>query len=202
MTQRILLLTLLVAAFLASGCASRSYRFDGVGPEGTRGRQVRYVLESGAGNEGSITLAARGRAYEEVGGRETDTVRVRVTLDNASDDALVVPLEGVELRDDEGRTWQRMDDPLADGTPGSAIEAAPRSRISVDLLYDAGAPGTLRTTGSVQLGWGYRFRGQDTRHSTRFLPVRREYGRVSWSLGFGYGHGGWYGPHWGPSWRW
>jgi len=190
-------------ALLLAGCASRTYRFDGVGADGSRGREIRYVLASDDGNEGSITLEARGRAYDRLGERETDTLRVTIVLDNASDDDIEVPIDGLALTDDEGRTWHRVQViGMGDAPAPSPLVAPAQARTSYQLLYDAGAPGSLRTTGSVILGWSYRFRGQTTGHESRFLPVRIER-RTYWSSGFFYGDGGYRGGlYWGPAWGW
>ena len=203
---------ILCCAALLTGCASRSYRFDGVGADGSTGREIRYVLESEAGNEGSITVQARGRAHARLDDRETDTLRVMFVLDNASDDSLEIPLEKVTLTDDEGRGWRRARvagpfESEGEGPP-QALLAPSHARTSYELLFDAGAPGSLKTTGSVTLGWSYRFRGQSTDHKSRFLPVRIER-RGYWSGGvyfgafppfsrWGYSWGTPFGPGWCP----
>lgn len=178
----------------------RTYRFDGVGADGSTAPEVRYVLESEDGREGTITIRMKGKTYDQLGERETDTVRVIVTLDNASGDAVEVPIDGLVLSDDEGRKWNRVTVLVPEGASEAAMVAGARQRLSYEVLYDAGAPGALKTTGSVTFDWRYRFRGQETRHQSRFLPVRIERRSVYWSGGFWYGHGH---PHlhWGTAWH-
>jgi hypothetical protein len=81
---------------------------------------------------------------------------------------------------------------LPDGAPSErTFSVAPRERTTIEMYYDTGAPGALRTTGSVTLDWSYRFRGQETRHQTRFLPVRYETRpAVVYRVGY------YYGPTW------
>lgn len=203
---------ILCCALLLTGCASRSYRFEGVGADGRTGREIRHVLTSEAGDEGVITLEARGRAYTEVAGRETDTIRMTLVLDNRSEDAIEVPLDQLALVDDEGRQWRRAEIAGADlvgpdGGPPQVLVAPAKARTSFEVLYDAGAPGSLRTTGSVTLGWSYRFRGQTTSHESRFLPVRVQR-TTYWGGGLYYGGRWGWGPRWGwgggfgPAWCW
>ncbi len=195
------LLPILILLPLLAGCATRSYRFDGVGADGSTGREVRYVLESESGQEGAITIRIKGRAYDKVGERETDTVRIVVVLDNMSDDAVEIPLDGVALKDDEGRTWNRVSVAAPADAPPTMMVGVARERTSYELLYDSGGPGALNTTGSVTFDWAYRFRGQETRHQSRFLPVRIERSHVYWSGGFWYGYGH-HHLYWGPTWCW
>ncbi|NRA94956.1 MAG: hypothetical protein HRU14_01980 [Planctomycetes bacterium] len=101
-------LPIMILLPLLAGCATRTYRFDGVGADGSTGREVRYVLESEDGPEGVITLRVKGKAHDRLGERETDTVRVVVTLDNGSEDAVEIPLDGLVLSDDAGRKWNRV----------------------------------------------------------------------------------------------
>lgn len=190
------LLVLVVSLGVLGGCASRTWRMEGVGPNGELGREVRYVLESDAGNEGSVTVAARGRARDQIDGRSTDTLRVWMTLDNASDDPISVPSERLIAKDDQGRQLVRLS-ALAPGPPASDIVIGPRQRATVELLYDLGAPNALPSTGSLTIDWTYRFRGKEIGHSTRFLPVRYYAAPPAYQVGFGYG----YGPGFGP-WSW
>lgn len=171
------LFLLLPLVFLAPGCAtSRSFVFEGVGEDGRAAPDVRYVLSSTAGNEGSVTLDARGRAFDIVDGRETDTVSVRLTVDNASTDPLDIPLDALVLTDDQNRVLKRleMDLPKAPvgGDSARTLRIDPSTRTTLDFLYDLGASGVLRSTGSVSFDWRYLFRGQSVQHRTRFLPVR------------------------------
>ena len=186
---------------LLAGCATRTYRFDGVGADGSTGREVRYVLESEDGPEGVITLRVKGKAHDRLGERETDTVRVVVTLDNGSEDAVEIPLDGLVLSDDAGRKWNRVATSVPEGASETTMIAGARQRLSYELLYDAGAPGALKTTGSVTCDWTYRFRGQETSHQSRFLPVRDERRSAYWSGGFWYGHR-YRDLYWGSGWRW
>lgn len=202
--KRLLPLLLICSVTLVSGCSMSTVRFDGVGPDGTTGREVRYVLESDAGNEGSVTVSAKARRRDEVSGRETDTMRFRITVDNASTDPMHVPLAKISVRDDAGRQWRQVSVAAPEGSGTDDLVAPPQARTSIDLLYDAGAPDTLKTTGSVTLDWGYRFREQETTHATRFLPVQFRRSHVTWSTGFwyGWGHHHHYYGGFGPSWCW
>ena len=186
---------------LLAGCSMRTYRFDGVGADGSTVREVRHVLESDAGREGAITISMGGKTHDKVGDRETDTVRVTVVLDNASEDTVELPLEGLTLKDDEGRAWNRVSVSFPAGASETTMAAGAHQRASYEVLYDAGAPGALKTTGSVTLDWGYRFRGQETRHQSRFLPVRIERRPVFFPGGVLYGHRH-RGLHWGSGWHW
>jgi hypothetical protein len=187
-------IVVVICGLALTGCASRGYRFDGVGGDGSLVPAVSYILESEDGREGTVVVSAHGRAYEEVEeGWETDVVRIRIVLDNLSHDPLAVPLDDVLVFDDEGRAWGLLRTTGPQGVE-TDLHGPPGTRSTYDLLFDGGAPGALRTTGSISLDWAYRFRGIVIRHRTRFLPVRVERSSVVWGTGF------WYGYH--PGWCW
>ena len=188
-------LILLFAGLLLAGCATRTHRFDGIGADGTPGREVRYILESEDGREGLITLRMSGKAHDRIDGRETDVVRLTVVVDNyAHDGPVELPLEGAKLMDDQGREWQSLSVIRPPGSTGDVASVAGSRRESFTFVYDAGAAGALRPTGSLTFDWSYRVRGAVVEHATRFLPVRIERQTVYWSGGFIIGGGYWNAP--------
>ena len=198
MTHRLFfcLLTLVLASL--AGCASGPNQFDAVTAEGVRGRQARYVLESTAGNEGSITIEAQGEPLAAVDGRTTDTMRFTLTADNASDDAIVIYPAELGAIDDQGRKLLQVAAFLPPGSPAGIFRIEPRTRTSMEVVFDTGAPNTLETTGSIAFQWEYEYQGADRAHETRFLPTRvyrRDVYYPAWSFGVGYGRG-YYGPVW------
>lgn len=188
-------MTVALAATLAGGCATSAVHFEGAGGDGRLAPEVRYVLESDEGNEGSVTVHVHGWQHVDLDGRSTDTLRCFLTIDNASPDPLTLPLDLVSVRDDQQRRFRKvesvMDREPAGAAPDRTFTVGPRERTTVEALFDAGAPGALRTTGSIFVDWAYRFRGQETRHETRFLPIRiHHHTHVVYHSGF------WVGPCW------
>ncbi len=181
-----------IASLVLVGCSSSSQAwFEGVGPEGSTAPEVRYTLQSAQGVEGAVTVELTGIRNDELDGRNTDTARVRLTVDNRSDAAIEIPLAHLALEDDEQRRYQRIESNLPAGSSTDFALVPARVRSSLEILFDAGGPRVLRTTGSLSLIWSYRFRGEETPHRTRFLPVRYRVATVyRTSL------------YYGPSWCW
>lgn len=193
------------ALLLLGGCASQPWRFVAVGDGGEAGAEARVLLESERGREGSIRIEALGRSGSEVDGVATDVVTLRFAVDNGSSDDLLLLLTGVRLHDDAGRTWRFFGVRGVEAPEGEAgdLNVPAETRRTVELLFDAGAPSTLRTTGSVTALWSYQFRGQTYSHQHRFLPgrhARRVYYHDPYPVFF---HGAYYRgrygyPYYGP----
>ncbi len=186
---------LLLIPILLPGCASSHVFMEGVGPDGRTAPEVRHVLQSAAGNEGSVTVRLHGTRGGGIDGRLTDLLHIQLTVDNASADPVELPLAALLVTDDTQHALARIQATLPAGSPAEAALVGPHTRATADLLYDVGAPGALRTTGSILIEWTYRFRGQEARHTTRFLPVRYAHhhhvATTSWYVG-----PVWYGPAW------
>ncbi len=153
-------------------CASEGVRFDAVGPDNQLAPQARYLLSADRVREATVIVESWGRMWDQVNGRDTDTVRFRLTVENPSEDAVSIPLDRLSAGDDQGHRYLRAGDFLpGDQSPPMFVVPAGQ-RTSFETTFDAGAPGVLNTTGAVNLGWSYSYRGQAVEHSTRFLPVR------------------------------
>jgi len=197
---------LLLSGFLCGCSSTRTVWLEGVAADGRTAKDVRYALQSEDGSEGSITVLAAG--YRDSGDsvRPTDQVVFQLVIDNASSDPITVPLDATTAFDDEQRGFARIESAFVrapEGTPPErTYTVAPRERATLDLSFDLGAAGALRTTGSITLDWAYRFRGQETRHRTRFLPVRYVRAAPVYRVGYvhGYSYYGagpwWYDPCW------
>ncbi|HMS17720.1 MAG TPA: hypothetical protein PKA37_12825 [Planctomycetota bacterium] len=163
-----------------SSCSSSPRRFDAVGDGGELGGEARVVLRSETAEEGSIRVDAVGRPAETVDGVDTDAIALRFVVENNSSDVIALELSKIGLTDDAGSHW-RFYGMLGtrDGeSQAGQIVIEPRSRRTVELLFEGGALGVLRSTGSVRAEWSYAFRGRSFSHQHRFLPRRvvvREY---------------------------
>ena len=177
------------------GCSHSSRRFDAVSESGDLGGEARVILESSVGEEGTIVMDLIGAREETLDGIDSDVARMRIIVDNGSTDAVSVPLSSIRLTDDAGRVWRQYG--LMGTSEGEAqqghLVVEPHSRRSVEMLFDSGATGILRTTGSLTAEWDYSFRSQQFSHRNRFLQRRyRTYSSSSW-VGFGLHDPFWYG---------
>jgi hypothetical protein len=182
---------------LPAACAGPSYvAMEGVGPAGELAPQVRHALQSQDGLEGLVTISLHGVRDDLVDGVPADTVRASLFIENRSSDPIFVPVSGIRLHDDQQREVRRVEVSLPGGSSAETATLAPGAADSIQSLFQAGPPGTLRTTGSLSLEWSYVFRGQETRHRSRFLPVRWRTRVVR------YHYGPYFHPWYGPAWCW
>ncbi|HYC77874.1 MAG TPA: hypothetical protein VEI02_09630 [Planctomycetota bacterium] len=187
------LFALAVAALLA-GCGSTEVFLEAVSDDGRLAPAARYSVQADGVEQASVIVEAEGLRYEELGGRETDTLRVRIQVANAGPSAITVPLDGTAAQDDVGRRFLLVGTYVPVGQEGRALVVPGGANRSVEALFDLGAPGRWNGVGSVAVSWSYHFRDGRREHRTRFLPVRyvtRYYERpypVGFGLGFGYYH--------------
>ena len=169
------LFTLTFAFVLGVGvlaCASESVRLDAVGPDGRLGHEARYVIERSGSHQGMVILESSGLSNDTEAGHRMDTVRFRVIVNNTCDAPISLALDRLIARDDRGNLLPLVRSIRTFGDTGPLFTVAPLTRSSMELLFDAGAPGALRTTGGMTLSWAYHLGDTDVDHATRFLPVR------------------------------
>lgn len=187
-------LLLAMTSLALAACATSNRPFEGVGPDGETGGTVRYRLSAEGRDEGTIALTARGERNREHEGLKTDVFEVSLTVDNLSADDIRLPLDAIEARDDAGRTWAVSELYTPDTVGEGPLLVVPAGqRMTLSAVFDSGASGALATTGSVTLGWKYRFRGKDFDKRTRFIPAPRTVYRDTHHVhfGVGYRHGYW-----------
>lgn len=186
-------LSLILVALLLGGCASRTVSLAAVAGDGDLASRGAYILESAEGREGSVQVTARGERDIEFGGRSVDAVRFVLAVDNSSDDPLGLPLRGMSAVDDTGHRLPLLATFLPPDSSGDPAVVPGRTRTSMEVLFECGSPGTLRTLGSVSLEWSYEFRGASIPHQTRFLPFRYVQQPAAFHYGFGFGYGSRFG---------